>query len=90
LVWELRDSNLDVNVKNGVPYKNCLIHTESFQREKNGAWIPQYTLVRPKTESTGKGSDFPSHQYQFNEAFPSETEADAYAFGKAMEWVDAN
>jgi len=77
-------------VKNSVPYKNCLIHTESFQREKNGTWIPQYTLTRPTTESTGKGSDFPSHQYQFNEAFPTEAEADAYAFGKAMEWVDAN
>jgi hypothetical protein len=47
-------------------------------------------LTRPKTESTGKGSDFPSHQYQYNEAFPNEAEADAYALGKAMEWVDAN
>jgi len=77
-------------VKNSVPYKNCSIRTESFQREKNGTWIPQYTLARPKTESTGKGSDFPSHQYQFNEAFPTESEADAYALGKAMEWVDVN
>jgi hypothetical protein len=77
-------------MKNGVPYKNCQIYTESFQREKNGAWIPQYTLTRPKTESTGKGSDFPSHQYQCNEAFPTETEADEYAVKRAKEWIDAN
>jgi hypothetical protein len=77
-------------VKNNVPYKNCVVYTESFQREKNGAWVPQYTLTRPKTESTGKGRDFPSHQYQYNEAFPNQAEADAYALRKAMEWVDVN
>ena len=77
-------------MKSSMSYKNCLICGESFQREKNGKWVPQYTLTRPKTESTGKGSDFPSHQYQFNEALRTESEADAYALGKAMEWVDAN
>jgi hypothetical protein len=77
-------------VKNNVPYKNCVVYTESFQREKNGAWIPQYSVTRPKTENTGKGRDFPSHQYQYNEAFPNEAEADAYALGKAMEWIDKN
>jgi hypothetical protein len=77
-------------MKNDISYKDCFIRGESFQREKNGAWIPQYTLTRPTTESTGKGSDFPSHQYQWNEAFPTEAEADAYALRRAMEWVDAN
>jgi hypothetical protein len=77
-------------MKNSISYKDCLIRGESFQREKNGAWIPQYTLMRPKTESTGKGCDFPSHQYQYNEAFPNEAEADAYALRRAKEWVDTN
>jgi len=75
-------------VKNSVPYKNCSIRTESFRREKNGTWIPQYTVTLPETGR--KPTDFPSHQYQFNQAFPTEAEADAYALGKAMEWIDAN
>ncbi len=77
-------------MKSSTSYKNCLIRCESFQREKNGKWVPQYTLTRPKTESTGKGSDFPSHQYQCNEAFPTESEADAYAVKRAREWIDKN
>lgn len=75
-------------MKNSVPYKNCSIRTESFRREKNGTWIPQYTVTLPETGR--KPTDFPSHQYQFNQAFPTEAEADAYALGKAMEWIDAN
>ena len=75
-------------MKNGIPYKNCSIRTESFRREKNGSWIPQYTVTLPETGR--KPTDFPSHQYQFNQAFPTEAEADAYALGKAMEWIDAN
>ncbi len=77
-------------MKNSISYKNCHIRGESFQREKNGTWIPQYTLTRPETESTGKGCDFPSQQYQFNEAFPTESEADEYALQKAREWIDSN
>jgi hypothetical protein len=77
-------------MKNGISYKSSVIRTESFQRELQGSWIPQYTVIGPKTESTGKGRNFPSHQYQFNEAFATEGEAEAYALGKAMEWVDAN
>jgi hypothetical protein len=34
---------------------------ESFQREKKGSWVSQYTLTRE--ESAGNGNDFPSHQY---------------------------
>ena len=75
-------------MKNGIPYKNCLIQSESFQREKNGAWVPQYALTRQETG--GKGHDFPSYQYQFEEAFPTESEADDYALQRAREWVDKN
>jgi hypothetical protein len=75
-------------MKNGISYKKCLIRAESFQREKNGTWVAQYTVVRE--EGGGKGNGFPSSQYQFNEAFPTEGEADAYAVGRALEWVDVN
>lgn len=75
-------------MKNSISYKNCLIQGESFQREKNGTWVPQYTVIRQETGT--KGTDFPSHQYQFNEAFPTESEADEYALQRAKEWIDRN
>ncbi len=69
-------------------YKNCLIRGESFQREKNGKWIPQYTLTRQNKVDKTKG--FPSQQYQLNEAFETEVEADEFALQRAMEWIDKN
>jgi hypothetical protein len=73
-------------MKPDISYKDCLIRGEAFQREKNGTWVAQYTVTRQDTGSTGSG--FPSHQYQFNEAFPSESEADEYALRRAREWID--
>jgi hypothetical protein len=52
-------------MKSSISYKNCLIRGESFQREKNGKWIPQYTLTRQSTRNSG--NHFPSQQYQLNE-----------------------
>jgi hypothetical protein len=75
-------------MKDGTSYKDCLICGESFQREKNGGWVPQYTLTRQ--EAGTEGNNFPSHQYQFNEAFPTESEADEYALRRAKEWIDKN
>lgn len=75
-------------MKDGILYKDCLIRGESFQREKHGTWIPKYSLVRHETGSNGH--DFPSYQYQFNEAFPTESIAGEYALQKAREWVDRN
>ncbi len=75
-------------MKNSIPYRDYLIRGESFQREKNGTWIPQYTLTRQNTGS--KGKDFPSQQYQFNEVFPTESEANEFALQKAMEWINKN
>ena len=75
-------------MKNSISYKDCLIQSESFQREKNGTWLPQYFLTRHGSGS--KGGGFPSYQYQFNEAFPTESEADEYALKQAREWIDRN
>jgi hypothetical protein len=75
-------------MKSGISYKNYLIRFESFQREKNGKWIPQYHFTRQNIGS--KGNDFPSQQYQLNEALPTEDEADDFALQKAMEWIDKN
>jgi len=75
-------------MKSSISYKNCLIRGESFQREKNGKWVPQYTLTRHETGN--KRTRFPSQQYQLNEIFPTEDEADDFALQKAMEWIDKN
>lgn len=69
-------------------YKNYLIVGESFQREKNGSWVSQYTLTREK--SAGNGNDFPSHQYQLNAIFQTERGADEYAVQQAQQWIDKN
>ncbi|MGH7826339.1 MAG: hypothetical protein ACREQ7_14335 [Candidatus Binatia bacterium] len=75
-------------MKSSILYKNCLIRGESFQREKNGTWIPQYVWTRQS--GTNTGTHFPSQQYQLNETFPTEDEADDFALQKAMEWIDKN
>lgn len=78
--------SIEVTVNNTLLYKNYLIGCESFQREKHGSWIPQYTIIRQVTEP----NDFPSHQYQFSHTLPTKNEADRYAAQKAQEWIDKN
>jgi hypothetical protein len=69
-----------------ISYKRYSINGESFQREKHGSWVPQYTITREATES----NDFPSHQYQFSHTFSTKNEADCFAVQKAQEWIDKN
>ena len=73
-------------MKRSVLYKKHLIQVESFQREKNGAWVPQYTVTRQDAATEKPG--FPSHQYQFNHVYPTEVEADEFAVEKARDWID--
>ena len=73
-------------MKSSLLYKNCLIVGESFQREKNGKWVPQYRFTRQGTGGETKG--FPAYQYQFERAFGSEEEADDFALRSAKEWLD--
>jgi hypothetical protein len=71
-----------------ISYQNFLIRGESFQRETNGKWVPQYTLRRQHTKN--KVSDFLSHQAQLNKAFRTENAADDFALQEAMKWIDKN
>jgi hypothetical protein len=77
---------LGVNVNDSLPYKNYFISCESFQREKHGSWVPQYTICRQVIDS----GDFPSHQYQFSHTYYTKNEADCFAAEKAREWIDKN
>ncbi|HEY7556452.1 MAG TPA: hypothetical protein VIH18_16740 [Candidatus Binatia bacterium] len=75
-------------MKISIAYKNCLIRGESFQREKNGKWVSQYILTRQN--AGGERKSFPSQQYQLNDVFATEDEADDFALQRAMEWIDRN
>ena len=75
-------------MKSSISYQNCLIRGESFQRETNGKWVPQYTLRRQPTKNNL--SDFLSHQAQLNKAFRTENAADDFALQEAMKWIDNN
>jgi hypothetical protein len=84
--FRLKASLLGVNMNDSLPYKNYFINCESFQREKHGSWVPQYTITRQGTDS----GDFPSHQYQFSHTHYTKNEADRFAVEKAREWIDKN
>ena len=75
-------------MKKHISYRDYQIFGESFQRREYGSWVAQYTLMRQAT--SGKGNDFPSHQYQFNAIFRTRNEANAYALRKAKERIDKN
>jgi hypothetical protein len=67
-------------------YKDYIIRSESFQREKNGVWIPQYTVTH--REAVSRKIDFPSHEYQFNQGYGTEHEANEFAVCMAQTWID--
>jgi predicted membrane chloride channel (bestrophin family) len=73
-------------MKSSISYQNCFIRSESFQREKNGKWIPQYTLRRQ--DSKNEVNDFLSHQAQLEKVFATENAADDFALQEAMKWID--
>jgi hypothetical protein len=75
-------------MKSSISYQNCLIRGESFQLEKNGKWVPQYTLR--SQESKDKLRDFLSHRAQLDKTFPTESAADDFALQGAMKWIDKN
>jgi hypothetical protein len=73
-------------MNNDITYKDYLIRGESFQREEHGTWVPQYKVTRQDTAAEKK--DYPSHQYQFNQAYGTERDADEFAVQKARDWID--
>ena len=73
-------------MRSGTLYKSWVICGESFQREKDGTWISQYFATQNKDDS--REDSFPSQQYQLNNVFPTEDEADEFALFRAKEWID--
>ena len=75
-------------MKPSVFHRDYLIQGESFQREKNGSWIPQYVWKRFEADGKTEVSTFSTDQYQLHVAFATELEADEYALRMAKEWID--
>ena len=75
-------------MKNKISYKDCLIHSESFQLGQSGSWIPRYALTRPNPNSDSNG--IPSHHDRLDKVYWTEREADDFALQDAMHWVDNN
>lgn len=74
-------------MRSGTSYKTWVIFGESFQREEiNGPWVSQYRVTQ--NPSDNQAYRFPSQQYQLNDIFPTEAEADDFALFKAREWID--
>ncbi len=76
-------------MKPSVFYRNYFIQGESFQREENGTWIPQYVWKRFGADGKAEVSTFSTDQYQLHVAFTTEGEADEYALRRAKEWIDS-
>ena len=69
-------------MQNSFPYRNCLIHIDSFQLTDNSGWIPRFTLTRE--------DDATSRRDRLDKVFGSKDEADEFALEDAMQWIDRN
>ena len=67
-------------------YRNWLICSGSFRLERNGPWIPQYSLTRQEAEKNR--SDAGTHHAQLKTTFSSENDADEFGLQDAMRWID--
>lgn len=67
-------------MQNNIPYRNCLIHIESFQLTHTSGWIPRFTLTRQ--------DEIPSGRHRLDKVFLSKDEADEFALEDAMRWID--
>jgi hypothetical protein len=75
-------------MKSNITYRNWLIASGSFRLERQGRWIPQYTLTRQGAKN--QESDVATHHAQLQTTFWSENEADEFALQDAMHWIDRN
>ena len=67
-------------MQSNIPYRNYLIHIESFQLSHSSGWIPRFTLTRQ--------DEIPSGRDRLDKVFPSKDEADEFALEDAMHCID--
>ena len=69
-------------MQSNIPYRNCLIHIESFQLTHSSGWIPRFTLTQQDNVLSGRD--------RLDKVFLSKDEADEFALADAMQWIDKN
>lgn len=75
-------------MKSSTTYRNWLIRSGSFRLERNGPWIPQYSLT--PQEPDDKQSDAPIYHVECKTSFQGENDADDFALQEARRWIDLN
>ena len=75
-------------MKSSTTYRSWLIRSGSFRVERNGPWIPQYSLTCQGTD--GKGNDAKTHRVECTTTFRGENDADEFALQDAIRWIDEN
>jgi hypothetical protein len=68
--------------QNNIPYRNCLIHIESYQLTHSSGWIARFKLTRQDDVLSGRD--------RLDKVFLSKDEADEFALKDAMQWIDHN
>lgn len=68
-----------------ISYKNCLIHSESFQLGQ-GDWIPRYALS--SQDGIAGRSSIPSYHDCLDKVFLTKKDADEFALLDAVRWID--
>src|SRR5688500_17810865 len=69
-------------MQSNIPYRDCLIHIESFQLTHSSGWIPRFTLTRQ--------DEVPSGRNRLDKLFPSKDEADEFALEYALQRIHHN
>ena len=65
---------------NSISYGKCVIHAESFELMPACGWIPRFTLIYPERSLLCRD--------HLDKLFASKEEADKFALGDAMDWID--
>ena len=65
-----------------VSYGNCVIQMQSFELMPGGGWIPRFTLCCPDRSMLSRD--------RLDKVFPSKDEADEFALGDAVDWLDGD
>ncbi|MSP38987.1 MAG: hypothetical protein EXR70_10905 [Deltaproteobacteria bacterium] len=73
-------------MKNELTYKNCLIHSESFELGQRGSWVPRFRLTQQN--SNGPSNRALASHDRLDKVCRTEAEADAFAIKEAIRWVD--
>lgn len=71
---------VEVHMASYLCYRNCVILVQSFELMNACGWIPRFTLTCPDRSLLSRD--------RLDEVFSSKDDADKFALGEAMDWID--